>query len=88
MATTRASSLSHGSIGGTRSPAAGLVKLFLLAASQISIAAGAPVGNWLMGHGGGEDLPKSPDDPSLWIYLTIAMVLVISGGAFAGLTIA
>ncbi|KAK2735015.1 hypothetical protein FQN57_001391 [Myotisia sp. PD_48] len=34
------------------------------------------------------DLPKSPDDPSLWLYLTVAAVLVITGGIFAGLTIA
>ena len=35
-----------------------------------------------------EDLPKSPDDPSLWIYLGTAIVLVLLGGVFAGLTIA
>lgn len=31
---------------------------------------------------------KPASDPSLWLYLTIAMVLVLLGGAFAGLTIA
>ncbi|KAH7119623.1 hypothetical protein B0J11DRAFT_534178 [Dendryphion nanum] len=35
-----------------------------------------------------EDLPKSPDDPDLWIYLSTAIVLVLLGGVFAGLTIA
>jgi metal transporter CNNM len=35
-----------------------------------------------------EDLPKSPEDASLWIYLGIALVLVLGGGVFAGLTIA
>jgi metal transporter CNNM len=35
-----------------------------------------------------DDLPKSPDDASLWVYLSTAMVLVLLGGAFAGLTIA
>ncbi len=38
-----------------------------------------------------EDLepdPKAPDDPTLWIYLSVATVLVLLGGAFAGLTIA
>ena len=35
-----------------------------------------------------EDLPKSPDDPDLWIYLGTAIVLVLLGGVFAGLTIA
>ncbi|KAK2794041.1 hypothetical protein FQN51_000950 [Onygenales sp. PD_10] len=31
---------------------------------------------------------KPPDDPSLWLYLSVAAALVLSGGAFAGLTIA
>ena len=31
---------------------------------------------------------KPPEDPSLWLYLGIATALVLSGGAFAGLTIA
>ena len=31
---------------------------------------------------------KPPSDPSLWIYLATAVVLVLLGGAFAGLTIA
>lgn len=30
----------------------------------------------------------SPDDPELWIFLAIAVALVLLGGAFAGLTIA
>lgn len=36
----------------------------------------------------GEDEGASPDDPSLWLYLSIAMALVLLGGVFAGLTIA
>jgi metal transporter CNNM len=35
-----------------------------------------------------EDLPKSADDASLWLYLGIAVALVLAGGVFAGLTIA
>ena len=31
---------------------------------------------------------KSTSDPSLWLYLGIAAALVLTGGAFAGLTIA
>ncbi|KAF1976882.1 DUF21-domain-containing protein [Bimuria novae-zelandiae CBS 107.79] len=34
------------------------------------------------------DLPKSPADASLWLYLSIAIALVLAGGVFAGLTIA
>lgn len=35
-----------------------------------------------------EDVPMSPQGPGLWIYLAVAMSLVLLGGAFAGLTIA
>ncbi|KAF2269608.1 DUF21-domain-containing protein [Lojkania enalia] len=35
-----------------------------------------------------EDLPKSPDDASLWVYLGTAVALTLGGGVFAGLTIA
>ncbi|KAF2998550.1 hypothetical protein E8E13_005357 [Curvularia kusanoi] len=35
-----------------------------------------------------EELPKSPEDASLWLYLGIAVALVLAGGVFAGLTIA
>lgn len=35
-----------------------------------------------------EDVPMAPQSPGLWIYLAVAMSLVLLGGAFAGLTIA
>lgn len=35
-----------------------------------------------------EEPPMSPDKPTLWIYLAVAVALVLLGGAFAGLTIA
>ncbi|MCJ1444496.1 MAG: hypothetical protein MMC23_004998 [Stictis urceolatum] len=35
-----------------------------------------------------EEEGTDPDDPKLWIYLAVAGVLVLAGGAFAGLTIA
>jgi metal transporter CNNM len=35
-----------------------------------------------------DDLPKSTQDASLWLYLGIAVALVLAGGVFAGLTIA
>jgi len=31
---------------------------------------------------------KDAEDPSLWLYLGVALALVLGGGAFAGLTIA
>lgn len=35
-----------------------------------------------------EELPKDPKDASLWVYLGVAIALVLLGGVFAGLTIA
>ena len=35
-----------------------------------------------------EEKPMPPDNPTLWIYLGVAIGLVLLGGAFAGLTIA
>lgn len=39
-------------------------------------------------HQADEDLPKGADDPQLWLFLGIAVALVLAGGVFAGLTIA
>ncbi len=35
-----------------------------------------------------DETPKDGSDPDLWIYLAVAVVLVLLGGVFAGLTIA
>jgi metal transporter CNNM len=35
-----------------------------------------------------EDLPKDANDAQLWLFLGIAVALVLAGGVFAGLTIA
>jgi metal transporter CNNM len=35
-----------------------------------------------------DELPVPADEPTLWIYLVVAIGLVLLGGAFAGLTIA
>jgi metal transporter CNNM len=37
---------------------------------------------------GDDDLPKDAGDPDLWVYLGIAVALVLLGGVMAGLTIA
>jgi metal transporter CNNM len=39
-------------------------------------------------HSDVPDEPRSPEDAQLWIYLSVALLLVLLGGAFAGLTIA
>jgi len=68
----------------------GLARVFFLALCQLPLLSAAPTG-----HSPSRPFisiseePSEPaNDPSLWLYLGIAAALVLSGGAFAGLTIA
>ncbi|RAH67235.1 putative DUF21 and CBS domain protein (Mam3) [Aspergillus aculeatinus CBS 121060] len=61
----------------------GLAKLLTLACVNLPLISAAPT---YVIHS--EVDPKPPSDPSLWLYLGVAAALVLSGGAFAGLTIA
>jgi metal transporter CNNM len=80
----------QGSAPRGKSPAAslanvvviGLINLPLLRALALPMSHSSPISSF-EDEGG-----ASPDDPSLWLYLTIALVLVLHGGVFAGLTIA
>ncbi|CAG8349106.1 unnamed protein product [Penicillium salamii] len=65
----------------------GLAKLLFIAIAQIPFAAAAPVLSPLFSSADAEP-PKEPSDPNLWLYLGVSAALVLSGGAFAGLTIA
>lgn len=64
----------------------GLAKLLLLATSHLPVISAAPVHSHHF-HNIAPD-GKDQEDPSLWLYLGVAAFLVLSGGAFAGLTIA
>lgn len=77
-------------VPSARRPAAaqGVAKVLLLVLAQISHVAAAPVKDFLGLLKEKDDTPKDADDASLWLYLTVAAVLVLLGGAFAGLTIA
>ncbi|KAL4886952.1 hypothetical protein BJY04DRAFT_176901 [Aspergillus karnatakaensis] len=66
--------------------ALGLGKLFMLSLS--SLVSAAPTPHLLAPRGHSHVEPLSADDASLWLYLSVAAALVLSGGAFAGLTIA
>lgn len=57
----------------------GLVNLPLLRALALPLS--SPVSRF-------EEEGADPDDPQLWLYLGTALVLVLLGGVFAGLTIA
>lgn len=58
----------------------------------LPLASAAPFGYWeharLHTLEDDDDLSKDASDPDLWIYLGIAVALVLLGGIFAGLTIA
>lgn len=67
----------------------GLAKVLVACFAQIPAVAARPLLNWVgpandLAHHDGPD----PEDASLWLYLSVAAILVLLGGAFAGLTIA
>lgn len=63
-------------------------KLLLLGILNFPLLRAAPM-NWGPSHSFiMEDTPIPPDNSALWIYLAVALGLVLLGGAFAGLTIA
>ncbi|PGH01681.1 hypothetical protein GX51_05127 [Blastomyces parvus] len=68
-----------------RSVVLAVVKLLFLAVAQLPTISAFPI---LSSQLHSLEDGKAPDDPSLWLYLSVAAALVISGGAFAGLTIA
>lgn len=72
----------YGSSIALRPAVLGLAKLLFL-----PLASAAPLLH-ARTHGGDEELPKDPSDPDLYVYLGVAVALVLLGGAFAGLTIA
>lgn len=71
----------------TRPAVLGLAKILFLSICQITAVSAAPITAFL-GIASEEDAPKDAEDASLWLYLSVAAVLVLLGGAFAGLTIA
>lgn len=64
-----------------------LAKAFFLALPQHAAALPVP---WVLTAIAAEDekLPLDSRNPTLWIYMIVAVALVLLGGAFAGLTIA
>ena len=74
----------------TRPYVLSIAKLFIMGIGQIPSTYAAPLLSLLPFQAFAEDEepPMSPDKPTLWIYLAVAIALVLLGGAFAGLTIA
>jgi metal transporter CNNM len=80
---------SYNGLNAHRPAVQGLSKLLFLALAQVTHVAAVPLKDYL-GHSKHAHVLEHPEaeDPSLWLYLAIAAVLVLLGGAFAGLTIA
>jgi metal transporter CNNM len=66
----------------------GLSRLLFVALAQTPLAHAAPLFLTSLAYAQEEPEGKDAEDPSLWLYLGIAALLVLLGGAFAGLTIA
>jgi metal transporter CNNM len=69
----------------------GLAKVVVAGLCHIPAVAARPLWNLVgLEHGleHHHDDEPHPEDASLWLYLSIAAILVLLGGAFAGLTIA
>ena len=64
-----------------------ITKLIFLAISNLPFLRAGPIPRSVRLF---EDVDegKEPEDPAMWMYLAIAMALVLLGGAFAGLTLA
>lgn len=71
----------------TRPGIIGLAKVLFLGLCQISSVTAAPLLDAFKDHEHNHDTADT-DDASLWLYLGVAVILVLLGGAFAGLTIA
>lgn len=68
----------------SRPIALGIAKVLAIALAQLpALAAAAPARVFAR-----QEEEDSPGDPELWLYLSVAVALVLAGGAFAGLTIA
>ncbi|EFQ96777.1 MAM3 [Nannizzia gypsea CBS 118893] len=73
--------------GGAGLPAGlALTKLILFSFARFPLLYAAPLTSSAVGKLA--HVPPPPDEFHLWLYLSIAAALVLSGGAFAGLTIA
>ncbi|KAK2627131.1 hypothetical protein QTJ16_003097 [Diplocarpon rosae] len=80
------SAIAAGQYGTPRPAAQGVAKVLVLVLAQFSYASAAPLREFF---GWAKEVPqKDARDPSMWLYLAVAAVLVLLGGAFAGLTIA
>ena len=64
-----------------------VIKVLLLLTAQLPLLRASPISYDTINTLADEEL-KKPNDPTLWIYLSVAGALVLLGGAFAGLTIA
>lgn len=73
-------------LGINRPAVLGASRLLFAGLYQVCQVSAVPISQYVGLAYEGEE--PDAEDPSLWLYLTVAAVLVLLGGAFAGLTIA
>lgn len=71
-----------------RYSALSITKLVVLGVANVPLLRAAPTYLSPYNKKTAEEQPLTPQNPALWIYLSVAVVFVLLGGAFAGLTIA
>ena len=79
----------HNTLLNARSLVLASAKVLTLISIQLPLAEALPV-PWRLftAMSAQEEEPMPSSSPTLWIYLVVAVALVLLGGAFAGLTIA
>ena len=79
----------HNGFTASRPAIISAVKLLLIGIAGLPLLRAAPTKHAsFSAMDDAEEPPMSPAAPTLWIYLAVAVALVLLGGAFAGLTIA
>lgn len=76
------------SLVGLRPTILALAKILVVSLGQSTFVQALPIHASYLFSTAAEEEGKDPSEPGLWIYLSFAAVLVLLGGAFAGLTIA
>lgn len=71
-----------------RSSTLSITKLLILGVGNLPLLRAAPTYLSPFIKTTTENQPSTAQGPTLWVYLSVAVVLVLLGGAFAGLTIA
>lgn len=80
--------ISEGAYAAPTSRYTPLIKVLLLSIAHLPLIHATPLLRATFHAHTFEEPPLPPESATLWVYLAVAAALVLTGGAFAGLTIA